>query len=144
LQLTIPPFPKKENQNIFIRDPVRKKIIKATPEEWVRQHIITYLHNQLGYPYSLMSIERAMKVNQLYKRTDIVVYHNGNPYILIECKAQNYKINSVAWIQTFIYQSKLSANFFMLSNGNEHHIYKIHEHKILMKIDELPYYKEIL
>ena len=36
-----------EDQNL-LWDPCRKKWLVATPEEWVRQHAISYLH-LLGY-----------------------------------------------------------------------------------------------
>ena len=42
----------------YIFDPVRKKEVRLTPEEWVRQHFIRYLHQELDYPLSLMQVEK--------------------------------------------------------------------------------------
>ena len=34
----------KRNGRNEILDPVRKRYVALTPEEWVRQHVIAYLH----------------------------------------------------------------------------------------------------
>ena len=33
-----------------ILDPLRRKYVRLTPEEWVRQHLVQYLISDLGYP----------------------------------------------------------------------------------------------
>ena len=45
--LNLPPAPLKLSSRagrIFVNCLVRKKAIVLTPEEWVRQHVIAYLH----------------------------------------------------------------------------------------------------
>ncbi|MDE7092090.1 MAG: type I restriction enzyme HsdR N-terminal domain-containing protein, partial [Muribaculaceae bacterium] len=41
--------------DIVVFDPLRKKNVILTPEEWVRQNFVSYMTNQLGYPQSLMA-----------------------------------------------------------------------------------------
>lgn len=63
-----------------IYDPLRKKWLLLTPEEWVRQHFTTYMQTRLSYPASLMANEIAIKLNNTTKRCDTVVYdRNGQP-----------------------------------------------------------------
>ena len=73
--------------------------------KWVRQNIIEYLNKEKGYPISLMSIEKKNEINNIKKRCDIVCNDkNGNPLLLIECKAQSVNLNSNAFNQSITYQ----------------------------------------
>ena len=40
----------------------RKKWVRLTPEEQVRQQVLHYLVEQLGYPASLIGVEVAIEV----------------------------------------------------------------------------------
>ena len=63
---------------------VRKRKIILTPEEWVRQHFIYFLYKKLGYPLSLMKVEKQILVNNIKKRFDIVTYNaSGEMKVLI-------------------------------------------------------------
>ena len=41
---------KKEEGNALIFDIIRKKYVRLTPEEWVRQHVIHHLIEEKAYP----------------------------------------------------------------------------------------------
>lgn len=117
---------KHSNGNSFIFDPVRKKFVLLTPEEWVRQHFLQYLINQLAYPKSLISIERGMHYNQLQKRTDLRVYaSSGAPLVLVECKAASVAICAETVKQASVYNQTLRAPYVMLTNGLEHYCWKV-------------------
>jgi len=64
---------KKEEGREFIFDPLRKKWILLTPEEWVRQNFVQYLLQEKGYPASLMALGKAIQLGELKKRFDIRV-----------------------------------------------------------------------
>jgi len=49
---------KKENNNKIILDEIRKKWVKLTPEEWVRQNFIKYLIYK-DIPVSLINCEKT-------------------------------------------------------------------------------------
>src|SRR3954470_1683875 len=97
-QLKLPPFESRIRQSAGegsseIFDIIRKRFVALTPEEWVRQHFIHYLSQQLNYPISLLSVEKKLTYNGLTKRTDIVAYANdGQPKLIVECKAPSIKI----------------------------------------------------
>ena len=87
-------FKLKNSQNkTLIFDKLRKKYVVLTPEEWVRQHFVHFLMDKKKYPETLIAIEKQLIINNLKKRTDILIFNtNGNPEIIVECKAPSVKI----------------------------------------------------
>ena len=76
-----------ENGVLKIFDPLRRKFVVLTPEEWVRQHLIHYLHHCKGYPLELMQVEGCILVNGLPRRFDLVIFDRKlSPFLLAECK----------------------------------------------------------
>ncbi len=130
------------NDDTYIYDIIRKKPIMLTPEEWVRQHMIHYLHNDLGYPKGLLKVESGVVYNSRLKRSDIVIYdNNGKPYILVECKAPSVKVNQSTLEQVAMYNRTLSAKIIILTNGLTHYTFKLDVKGELVNLDEIPSYK---
>ena len=123
-------------------DQVRKKYIKITPEEWVRQHIICFLHTTKNYPLGLISVEKMVKYNNLQTRADIVLYdRNGNPNIIVECKAPNIKITQSTFNQIAKYNFKLRVNFLIVTNGMTHYCCKMnYDNNSVDFLDDFPYF----
>ncbi|WP_026288367.1 type I restriction enzyme HsdR N-terminal domain-containing protein [Polaribacter irgensii] len=115
-------FKLKSNENkTFIFDNLRKKYMVLTPEEWVRQHFVQFLIEEKNYPPTLIAIEKQVVVNNLKKRSDILVFDKeGNPDIIVECKAPKIKITQATFDQIARYNSKLNANFLIVTNGLTH------------------------
>ncbi|VAW45602.1 hypothetical protein MNBD_GAMMA03-129 [hydrothermal vent metagenome] len=126
----------------FIFDVIRKKNILLTPEEWVRQHIIHYLHKNLGYPKGLLKVESGVMYNARMKRSDIIIYdRKGSPSILVECKAPSVKINQSTVEQAAMYNRTLNASVIILTNGVVHYTFKLDDKGVLINLDEIPKYK---
>jgi type I site-specific restriction endonuclease len=145
-QLSLPAFPYKIRETegkTFILDQVRRKYVRLTPEEWVRQHVIHYLHRHLRYPFSLMSVERGTRYNSLQKRTDICLFSaQGNPFILIECKAPEIPITAATVQQAIIYNKTIQAPYLMVSNGISHFCWRVGEDlATLTALEQLPAYQ---
>ncbi|WP_341226084.1 type I restriction enzyme HsdR N-terminal domain-containing protein [uncultured Arcticibacterium sp.] len=103
---------------IQIFDIIRKKNIVLTPEEWVRQHLVHLLINQLYFPRSLIRVEGGLSYHGMAKRSDIVVFdQKAKPYLLIECKAPDVKLDKKTISQASIYNKTLNAPFLAISNG---------------------------
>ena len=141
--LNLPSFDfrlKKENDKVFIFDVLRKKFILLTPEEWVRQHFIMYLHHHKGYPLGLMSVEKGLNITRMKKRYDLVCYHtSGKPLLIVECKAPGIKISNETFLQAAHYNSSLKLNFLAVTNGNDHYICSIdHEKGGFSFLEEIP------
>jgi hypothetical protein len=100
-------------------DPFRKIWVVLTPEEWVRQNVLQYLVQVAKYPASLIAIEKEIKLGELAKRFDIVVYQNEKPWMIIECKEANVKLNESTMHQILQYQQVLQATFLIVTNGHE-------------------------
>ena len=109
---------KKEGDQRFIFDPIRKAWLVLQPEELVRQLVLQYLLKEKKYKKSHIKIERGLIVNEQMKRCDLIVYDLAvNPYLLIECKAPNIPISEDTIWQITNYNSQLNAPYLMLTNG---------------------------
>ena len=127
----------------YIFDPLRKKNILLTNEEWVRQNIILFLKNELKVPLSHIAVERGFTINNLKKRFDIVVYNKkGEVQILIECKAPNIKIKQSVFNQISKYNLVLNSKFLMITNGINHLFLKNLNEKVDV-INHLPVYLDL-
>jgi hypothetical protein len=117
----IQPILLEKEGKMLIFDSLRKKYLFLSPEEWVRQHWISFLINELNFPKGLVSLEKGLKYNQLQKRTDLVIWDNSmNPYLLVECKAPKIKLSQKTLEQACLYQKELQTKFLILSNGIHH------------------------
>jgi hypothetical protein len=97
---------------------VRKRWFKITPEEWVRQNTLVYLNKVLGYSLKLIAVEKQLHIAEMKKRFDIVVYKNDAPFIIIECKEMNVKLDESTITQVLHYNSKIQAPYVVVTNGN--------------------------
>lgn len=110
---------KTENDREFIWDAIRKRWILLTPEEWVRQNFVQYLIQVRKYPASLMAIEKEIRLGELKKRFDIVVFKNMRPWLIVECKEPQVAINTAVLEQVARYNMKLSGSYLVITNGRE-------------------------
>ena len=134
---------KKINGKTTIFDLIRRKYIVLTPEEWVRQHLVQFLVNELGYPKSLIAIEDGHRVNKMIKRSDVVVYdRNGNIFMLIECKSGKVRLTQKSMDQASVYNQNYKAKYLAITNGLEARIYRMdYEGKNAAILHEFPPYK---
>jgi len=103
-----------------IFDIIRKKYVVLTPEEWVRQNILHYFLHEMNYPKGLISVEKEIKVHNLKKRYDIVIFdQQQKPWMLIECKEPGVNISDLTLEQLMRYHQVMQCPFWMLSNGNK-------------------------
>jgi hypothetical protein len=132
----------KENKTLIF-DKLRKKYMVLTPEEWVRQHYVYFLIEEKKYPTSLIAIEKQLTVNNLKKRSDILVFNKyGKPEIIVECKAPKIKITQDTFDQIARYNLKLQANYLIVTNGLEHFYCKMDfENETYIFLEEIPDYK---
>ncbi|SHI48617.1 Type I restriction enzyme R protein N terminus (HSDR_N) [Aquimarina spongiae] len=114
-------FKSSENK-VSIFDRIRKKFIVLTPEEWVRQHTVHYLIEDKKYPESLMNVEKLIKIHDLNKRYDIIIYNpDGSILLIVECKSNTVKITQEVFDQIARYNLALKAQYLMITNGIHHY-----------------------
>ncbi len=112
---------KSSGQVHYIFDIIRKRYVRLTPEEWTRQHFLHYLIHHLGYPKSLLSIERGISFHERQHRPDIVAYDRaGKALMLVECKAAHVALDEAAYQQLARYNSYFQAKLLVVTNGQQH------------------------
>jgi len=125
---------REENRVRQIFDPVRKKYVALTPEEWVRQHVLHYLLG-MGYSAALIAVEREIDVNGTRKRFDIVVYdRDSKPLIIVECKAQGEAIGQNVVMQIASYNLSLRAQYFWITNGEENYFIRLSDGVVMGEV----------
>jgi hypothetical protein len=123
-----------------ILDRIRKKYVLCTDEEKVRQMTILYLTETLNVPPSSIAVETAIKVNNLPKRTDLVVLNSkSKPALIVECKAPSVKITQEVFEQIARYNLTLQVNYLLVTNGVENYFCHLDfEKQTYQFIPELP------
>ena len=99
-------------------DIIRKKWLRLSPEEWVRQNIIHFLLLK-KYPGSLIAVEKEIRLGELTKRCDVVVYSRRSlPFMIIECKEMNVSLSEKTLEQILRYHITLPAEYLIVTNGS--------------------------
>mgnify|MGYP000172658352 CR=1 FL=1 len=127
--LALPPAPlklKRQDNKVIVQCLIRRKYLVLTPEEWVRQHLISFLNLSQGFALEKISVEKQIRYDGFTKRWDIVVFDAAfNPFLLIECKAPSVPISSSVMEQISVYQRKVQAPYLALSNGLSHQVFAL-------------------
>lgn len=143
----------KRNGRDCYLDPVRKRLVLATPEETVRQEVICWLLEELNVPLSSMCTEihlSAYRQNEK-KRADIIIHKQDRddpdrwlPIAVVECKAPHVNIDYAAETQALGYCNLVEAEYAMITNGVEklclHYDSTTNNYEV---ISELPDYDQL-
>ncbi len=120
-------------------DPVRRRWVALTPEEWVRQCTIQRLHGEGGYPLEVMQVEGAITLNGMTRRCDIVVFRDSQPWMIVECKKCEIPLTQKVCDQACRYNTVLRVPYLMLTNGKQEVIISVDFKKgCLKQLQELP------
>lgn len=146
LTLNLPTFEvkmKDEGAKKMIFDVIRRKYVTLTPEEWVRQHFVHYLIEQLGYPQELLANEVEVTLNGTSKRCDTVLYDRDlKARMIVEYKAADIPITQKVFNQIMRYNMVLHVDYLVVSNGINHYCCKINYNaKDYVFLSEIPDYK---
>ena len=128
-----------------ILDPLRRKYVRLTPEEWVRQHLVQYLTTELGYPRGLTAVEKGIDLHGKPFRADIIVYDtHGRAVLVAECKEPEVAIRQETFDQIAVYNRVVQARCMLVSNGLDHYCYAIdRKREEYHFLDRVPRYKEL-
>lgn len=132
-------FKSSENK-ISIFDPIRKKFIILTNEEWVRQHVVQFLILEKMFPKSLINVEKVLVLNEMKKRYDVVVFNSdGSIHLIVECKAPQIEITQDTFDQIARYNLSLNATYLMVTNGLQHYFCQMdYENQAYVFLKDLP------
>ncbi|MCK4880150.1 MAG: type I restriction enzyme HsdR N-terminal domain-containing protein [Bacteroidales bacterium] len=136
---------REEGGNRLVLDIYRKRFVKLTPEEEVRQRFARYLVEEKGYPASLVMTEYSLKLNKMTRRCDILVHKPaGHPAVLVECKAPEVTISQATFDQVARYNLAFRVEYLMVTNGLKHYCCKIDfETEKVIFLSDIPSYGEI-
>ena len=103
-------------------DRLRGKFVAFTPEEWVRQHFVANLVDNLGFPQGLLANEVSITLNGTSRRCDTVLYspQGLHPMAIIEYKAPHVAVSQKVFDQIVRYNMVLRARWLVVSNGMRH------------------------
>ena len=132
---------KGEKYSIF--DRCRKIFVDLTPEEWVRQHLVSFLIEEKSFPSSLIVIEKSLKLNTTLKRTDVLVYDRSlKPLLIAECKEPGVKLGQQVLDQALRYNLVFGVKYLILTNGLKHYVCELSpDGAVLLK--DIPDYKDL-
>jgi hypothetical protein len=148
-ELNLPSFQvnlRNQNELVEIFDIFRRKFIRLTPEEWVRQHFAHFLVNHKNYPKGLLSLEYSFKLEKRQKRADIIAFNRqGKAKLIVECKSPDVKISQKVFDQIARYNMSLKVDYLIVTNGLQHYAcildYKSLGYKFL---NDIPFYSELV
>jgi hypothetical protein len=118
-------------KNDSLYDPIRKKRVDKGKEEIIRQQLVRHMVEKLGYPRSLITIEKELSQlphlrltppqNIPKRRADIIAFAKTkstlSPLIMIECKATPLTPKFAQ--QVIGYNTFVGAPFLALANARQ-------------------------
>jgi hypothetical protein len=129
---------RREEGKPFIFDRSRKSWVPLTEEEWVRQNFMNLLVTKHDYPSSCMAVEKEIRLNDLKKRFDLLIYDGDHqPWMLVECKAPGVPLSEDVLQQLLRYHITIPVPYLVITNGT-HTIGWKKEHGALHEMHSIP------
>lgn len=128
----------KKGTDCYITCLVRKKDIKLTPEEVVRQLYLLVLTEDYGYPVSRMELEYEVTFGREKKRADIVIFdkqQTTSPFIIVELKKPKLKDGKE---QLKSYCNATGAPIGVWSNGRQISFYHRKDPNYFEDLSQIP------
>ncbi len=134
-----------QNGRTAVYDPLRRKYVALTPEEWVRQHFIYFLITCKGYPAGLIANEMPITLNGTRKRCDSVVFGlHAQPLMILEYKAPHITLTQKVFDQISRYNIRLHVDWLIVSNGLQHYcLHMDYAHLTYHFLPDIPTYSEL-
>lgn len=148
----LPPIYKRQGRECYL-DPIREKLIFITPEETVRQQVISYIINVLKVPANMIDVELHLSHYGIKskRRVDILInkYNKENdsiePLCVIECKAPTIMLGENAQNQMMDYCDALACDYSLITNGYDVQCFHYNENTNEYEfIQDLPQYLDMV
>ena len=123
----------------------RRKYVRLTPEEYVRQSFLHRMVDEWGYPAPLIAVEVALSTppEMPKKRADAIVYNRQmQPLMLLEFKADTVALTERTLDQAAVYNRLIGAPYLILSNGRETIAARVENHTIAF-LKQIPLWTEL-
>jgi hypothetical protein len=131
---------RREQNRSLIYDPIRRQYFVQTPEEVVRQLLIQYFLEEKKFPQNRIAVEKLLKVENQAKRFDLLVFDkNAQPWMLVECKNPDIRIDEGALLQAVWYNKALRVPYLLLTNGEMTNCWEIqYADGTLVSLESIP------
>ena len=148
MTLNLPPAELRLSQregHTLVFDFLRRRYVRLTPEEWVRQHFVHYLVHHKGYPQESLANEVSLTLKTTSKRCDTVLYDKeARPLAIMEYKAPNILLSQKTFDQITRYNIVLRVPYLMVSNGLQHYCCRVdYDTNVCTFLPEIPDYTTI-
>ncbi|HEX2534138.1 MAG TPA: type I restriction enzyme HsdR N-terminal domain-containing protein [Chitinophagaceae bacterium] len=111
---------REEEGRTYLFDPLRKRWVVLTEEEWVRQNFIRYLVQEQGCPTAFIALEKSIRLFDRNKRFDILVYDAAHrPWMLVECKEPAVPLDDSVLQQVLNYGISVPVPYLAIVNGRQ-------------------------
>ena len=149
ISLNLPSFDikiRREGNRAVVLDPLRRRWVALTPEEWVRQHFVNLLVSEKHYPATLVANEVQLSVGEKVMRADTVVYDRQlQPRMIVEYKAPHIALTQRVLEQASAYNLLLHVDFLIVSNGLNHHCCRIdYANNSYQFLPDIPHYNDVI
>jgi len=149
ISLNLPSFDikiRREGNRAVVLDPLRRRWVALTPEEWVRQHFVNLLVSEKHYPATLVANEVQLSVGEKVMRADTVVYDRTlRPRMIVESKAPTVEITQKVLDQISVYNLLLRVDYLAVSNGRQHYVCRMdYDNEKYSFLEDLPDYEVFL
>lgn len=149
ISLNLPSFDikiRREGNRAVVLDPLRRRWVALTPEEWVRQHFVNLLVSEKHYPATLVANEVQLPVGEKVMRADTVVYDRTlRPRMIVEYKAPTVAITQKVFDQISVYNLLLRVDYLAVSNGRQHYVCRMdYDNEKYSFLEDLPDYEVFL
>lgn len=149
---SLPPVYIRNGKECYL-DPIRKRLIYITPEETVRQKVISFLIESLDVPSEMIAVEEHLSHYGIEskRRADIIIHQTVDsegsvvPIAVIECKASAVYLSEKEAYQMLDYCDLLKCDYAFLVNGLDVFCCKYDEEtNEYIVIEEIPTYHQML
>ena len=122
----------------------RRRFVRLTPEELVRQTTLQLLVDEFAYPHNLIAVEVPITVVGTQKRCDAIVYNQQmQPLMIIEFKAPYVALTQEVLDQAVVYNHEVNVPFLMLCNGTHSMVVRCQDSQHYF-LDSIPLYAELI
>ena len=132
----------------YVYDRCRQKKVVLTPEERVRQSVVSYFRWILRTPLRYMQTEVSMKRYGYTSRKDradlLILRPDGNTILaVIECKAAHVEISEEVIGQMLRYAKALNTEYAFATNGHDFFAYGFQRKKGYLPVECPGSYREM-
>lgn len=126
-------------------DPIRRKKVAASPEEWVRQHLLRFLLHDRQYPRWALSVEMGLILNGMIRRCDLAAFSpKAEPLLIAECKATHIPLSNAVFEQIAAYNLTMHVPYLLITNGLQTQCCYINYHnKQITFLQDIPFFNDL-